>query len=106
MRFLVKAHFVNTVLLIFRLYDYAKRFARRLESQQGRQNPVVATWGSEKISTKALVWANQFVSGKERNWEKFIKSKMDELPPQHVRQHRSPVPIRRGVRGMAHRTVN
>lgn len=64
-----------------RLYDYAKRFARRLESQQGKQNSVVATWSSEKISTKALVWANQFVSGKERNWEKFIKGKLDELTP-------------------------
>ena len=63
------------------LYNNAKRFARRLESQQGKQNPVVATWGPEKISTKALVWANQFVSGKERNWEKFIKSKLDELTP-------------------------
>lgn len=63
------------------LYNNAKRFARRLESQQGRQNSVVATWSSEKISTKALVWANQFVSGKERNWEKFIKGKLDELTP-------------------------
>lgn len=69
----------NYVERFRQLYDNAKRFARHLESKQTSQHPVVATWDGEKVVTKALVWANQYVAGKERDWHNFIKNRLDEL---------------------------
>lgn len=71
----------NFVERFRRLYDNAKRFARHLESKQTSQHPVVATWDGEKVVTKSLVWANQYVSGKERDWHNFVKKRLDELTP-------------------------
>lgn len=62
-----------------RLYDGAKRFARHLESKQTKQHPVVAGWDGEKVTTKALVWAYQFVAGSEKDWHKFVKNRLAEL---------------------------
>lgn len=69
----------------------AERIARRLESQRRHDHPVVSTWAPDIISTKAIVWADQFVNGNEPDFVKFFEKKLQEAKPHSNDKDQPPV---------------
>lgn len=63
-----------------RVYQAARRIASQLETQRANHHPALEGWGAEKVSAKALVLANQFVTKKEFDLGLFVKKALSELP--------------------------
>lgn len=68
----------------------AERIARRLEFQRTHDHPAISTWPPNIISTKAIVWADQYVNGNEPDLVKFFEKKLQEAKPRSNDNSRYP----------------